>query len=200
MLEMNTQARTASGFSLIELLVTVALIAILMALGVPSFTTFQRNSELTSRANSLLASMNAARGEAMKRGRDAVVAPLDGANWSSGAIAFVDINNNLTYDSATDILVFSNNDPIPNYLTITATGPANASPPYIRFDAQGYPKPASPDPRNFSFSITRNDVSGTEEFSQTRRLIVAITGRGRVCKPTSASDANCTASITTTAN
>lgn len=191
---MKNRSKRCRGFTLIELMVTVALIAILMTIAAPSFTTFQRNAELTSRINTLLASINAARSEAMKRGRDAVVIPLDGSSWNSGTIVFVDMNNNRTYESATDVLVRSNEDPIPSYLTITADGAPGAAPPYIRFDAQGYPKPASPDLRNFTISIARNDVTGSEVFSQTRRLKVAITGRTRTCKPASATDSTCSAS------
>lgn len=191
---MKNRSKRCRGFTLLELMVTVALIAILMTIAAPSFTTFQRNTELTSRINSLLASINAARSEAMKRGRDAVVIPLDGSSWNTGMIVFVDMNNNRTYESATDVLVYKNEDPIPSYLTITADGAPSASPPYIRFGAQGYPKPASPDLRNFTISIARNDVTGSEVFSQTRRLKVAITGRVRTCKPASATDSTCSAS------
>ena len=182
------------GFTLIEMMVTVALIAILMAVAAPSFIAFQRNAELTSRVNSLLASINAARSEAMKRGRDAVIVPANGTNWASGATVFVDMNNNLTYDSSTDVLVLKNDDPLPSYLTITADNAPNASPPYIRFGAQGYPKPVSPDLKNFTFSMVRNDVSGDEVFRQTRRLKVSISGRPRTCRPISATDSTCSAS------
>lgn len=184
----------SKGFTLIELMVTIALAAILMAIAAPSFTAFQRNAELTSRINSLLTSINTARSEAMKRGRDAVIIPLDGTSWRNGMIAFVDINNNLSYQSGTDILVYKNEDVLPTYLEITANNAPNASPPYIRFDAQGYPKPAGSDLRNFTMSIARNDVTGDEVFSQTRRLKVAITGRARTCKPASSSDTTCKSS------
>jgi type IV fimbrial biogenesis protein FimT len=188
---MKSLSPCCRGFSLIELMVTVALVAILLMVAAPSFTTFQRNAELTSRANSLLAVINAARGEAMKRGRDAVILPLDGSNWSSGVLAFVDFNSNRTYDVATDVLIYRNDDPLPSYLTITANGQPNASPPYMRFDAQGYSKPAGTDLRTFSFSFARNDVSGSDLMKQTRRLRVAITGRPQICTPTSTSDAAC---------
>lgn len=193
---MTTSSQSCKGFTLIELLVTLSLITILMTIAAPSFTSFLRNAELTSRTNSFLANINAARSEAMKRGRDAVVIPLDGASWNSGSVVFVDMNNNRTYEVATDVLVYRSGDVLPNYLEITANGPASASPPYMRFDAQGYPKPASPDTRNFTFSIARNDVSGNEVFNQTRRLKVAITGRARICKPASASDSACSSSNT----
>jgi type IV fimbrial biogenesis protein FimT len=185
------------GFTLIELMVTVALVVILMMVATPSFVTFQRNAELTSRMNSLVASINTARGEAMKRGRDAVILPKDGSSWDSGMIAFVDMNSNRTYESATDILIYKNEDPKPSYLTISGDNAPFSSTPYIRFDAQGYPKPAGSDLRNFTISIARNDVTGTEVFNQTRRLKVSISGRTRTCRPTSSTDAACLESTTT---
>ena len=66
---MRSRVQVALGFTLIELMVTLAILAILMAVATPNFTTYQRNSELTSITNSLVAAINSARGEAMKRGR-----------------------------------------------------------------------------------------------------------------------------------
>lgn len=57
------------GFTLIELMVTLAVVVVLLRVCVPGFVSMQRNSELTSAANGLLASINAARTEAMKIGR-----------------------------------------------------------------------------------------------------------------------------------
>ena len=193
---MKNNSSREKGFTLIELMVTVALVAILMLVAVPSFVTFQRNAELTTRMNSLMASINTARGEAMKRGRDAVILPLNGVSWDSGMIAFVDMNSNLTYESATDILIYKDEDPKPIYLTITGDNAPFASTPYIRFDAQGYPKPTGSDLRNFTISIARNDVTGSEVVNQTRRLKVSISGRPRICRPASDSDATCTESTT----
>src|SRR5688500_7599105 len=45
----------SEGFTLIELLTTIVLAAILLAVAAPNFMAFQRNSELTSAANSMLA-------------------------------------------------------------------------------------------------------------------------------------------------
>ena len=71
----------SAGFTLIELVVTIAIAAVLAALAVPSFIQYQRNSELTSLTNSLLAAVNAAKGEAMKTGRNAFVIPK-GYGWN----------------------------------------------------------------------------------------------------------------------
>jgi type IV fimbrial biogenesis protein FimT len=175
--------RSALGFTLIELMVTVAIAVILMAVAAPSFIAFQQNAELTSRTNSLLATINTARSEAMKRGRNAMVVPVDGTTWASGMIVFVDLNDNDLYNADVDFTVYQFNDPLPAYLSITGTAPATGSAPYMLFDAQGYPKTTGNAVGNFTLSIQRNDLTGTPLLEQTRRIIVAKTGRARSCRP-----------------
>jgi type IV fimbrial biogenesis protein FimT len=55
------------GFTLVELMVTIAVAAILLALAVPSFYEMSLNSKLKSAANDLAASALLARSEAIKR-------------------------------------------------------------------------------------------------------------------------------------
>jgi type IV fimbrial biogenesis protein FimT len=181
------------GFTLIELMVTVALLAILMAVAVPSLTTFQRNAELTSFSNTMLASINAARGEAMKRGRSARMMPTSGGtDWNNGWVIFVDVANTGDYTSAGNITIMSR-EAKPSYLTITGYGTPADSPPYILFDASGYSKTNAGGFGASSFEIKRNDVSGTEQLAQTRRVKIASTGRVRVCTPVSTTDTQCSA-------
>ena len=77
------------GFTLIELIMVMAIIVVLAVVAIPNFVTFQRNSQLTSTANGLLASINAARGEAMKRNQTAFVVPNTGTDWTTGWKVFV---------------------------------------------------------------------------------------------------------------
>jgi type IV fimbrial biogenesis protein FimT len=185
----------AKGFTLIELMVTIALAAILMAIAAPSFMAFQRNAELTSFANSMVASINAARGEAMKRGRYAMLVPADSTHWSSGWIAFVDVDRSQSFDASKDIVVQEREAP-PSYLTITPNGTALATPPYIMFDASGYATSKSSGFGNLTFNIVRSDVSSSTSWSETRNVIISVTGRVRACKPTSDSDSTCLSSST----
>ena len=178
------------GFTLIELLVTLALVAILMGVAAPSFVAFQRNAELSSLTNTLLASMNAARGEAMKRGRNAFVSPVDNVKWGSGWVVYVDIDGSQSF-SASDVTLVDS-QALPAYIAISGTANAIESPPYILFDAAGYSKKKSGAFGALTFTLARNDVPASQALAETRRLIIASTGRVRSCKP--ATDATCTAS------
>ncbi|WP_198683206.1 GspH/FimT family pseudopilin [Peristeroidobacter agariperforans] len=63
----NRANRPVSGFTMIELLVTVAVASITLALAVPSFTQMTVNSRLTTQSNEVVAALNLARSEAIKR-------------------------------------------------------------------------------------------------------------------------------------
>ncbi len=58
----------ARGFTLIELMISIAIVAILLAVAVPSFTEVILQNRMTSYVNEMLASVNYARTEAIKRG------------------------------------------------------------------------------------------------------------------------------------
>lgn len=61
------------GFTLLELIITIALAAILLGLAVPSMHTFIQNNRISGQTNELVAALNLARSEAIKRGRGAWV-------------------------------------------------------------------------------------------------------------------------------
>lgn len=178
------------GFTLIELMVTLAVAAILMVIAAPSFMAFQRNSELTSAVNSLIAATAAARGEAMKTGMQAVVVPTDGTNWNSGWLVFVDKGRDRIFTAGTDISVLTQ-AALPSYFSVSANGTGDATPPYILFDASGYPKTKNGAFGALTISIARNDLGGSAALPETRSVIISAAGRVRSCRPVSAPDAKC---------
>lgn len=58
---------TGAGFTLVELMVTIALASILLAIAVPSFNQMIVSGRLTAQSNDMLAAINLARSEAIKR-------------------------------------------------------------------------------------------------------------------------------------
>jgi type IV fimbrial biogenesis protein FimT len=165
------------GFTLIELLVTIAIVVIATIIAVPSMVAFRKNAELTSAANNLQASINTARSEAMKRGMNAMVVPVDSTDWSKGWTVFVDKARDGDPTNQINIVVTSQ-PALPSHFTVTGVN--------VKFDASGFALG-----NNGTISITRNDVSGTEKLAQTRRVKVSINGRVRTCKPKSDTDTSC---------
>lgn len=83
------------GFTMIELMVTIAMLAILLGIGIPSFQSMFRNSRITTQTNSLVTSFALARSEATKRGNVSICARSGNqcsgtTNWETGWLVFTD--------------------------------------------------------------------------------------------------------------
>jgi type IV fimbrial biogenesis protein FimT len=98
---MLSPSKSQSGFSMIELMITIALLAVLLMLAQPSFESLLNGNRLTSIANELLATTQTARMESFRLGRQAVVCKSSNADTAAptcdttagdwtGWIAFVD--------------------------------------------------------------------------------------------------------------
>ena len=88
---MYNSPEVSTGYTLLELMVTVTIAGILMGVAVPSFTSIISSNRLTTYANELVTALNFARSEAIKRGQDVVVRKT-GTNWEDGWQVFVDID------------------------------------------------------------------------------------------------------------
>lgn len=78
-----------AGFTLIELIVAVAILAILIATAVPSFREISLNNRSSSTINDLIADLSVARSEAVKNARQARVV-AKGGDWNDGWIVEVE--------------------------------------------------------------------------------------------------------------
>lgn len=100
----------SSGLSLLELMATVAVAAILATIAVPSYLTMIQNNRLTSQVNELIASLALARSEAIKGGTTVYVCSSDDQSncvddkWSDGWLVWSDEDGDGTLDTSDSVL------------------------------------------------------------------------------------------------
>ncbi|MCF8167416.1 MAG: GspH/FimT family pseudopilin [Rhodoferax sp.] len=136
---MGKKFKVSGGFTLIELMVVVAIAAILVSQAVPSLTATVRSIQLSTATSTFFSSLILTRSEAIKRNSRAVlcksfagIACSSSGGWEQGWIVFHDLNNNVTVDAGEVILLrqealqlpmrLNGNEHVANYISYTATG------------------------------------------------------------------------------
>ena len=162
------RARVCKGFTLIELMITISILGILLGVGLPSFVTFIKNSQITSEANDLIYSFHMARSEAIKRGTEVRIASMNGTSWADGWKVVADLNGDTDYLDAADII--TQWDPLDggSALTVAATNAASSL--YVSFSARGA---MIPNNASFVFTLTPDDC----DTIASRIISIAPTGR-----------------------
>jgi type IV fimbrial biogenesis protein FimT len=82
-------AMAPRGFTLLELMVTLAVLAVLITVGIPAFAELVQNNRVTAQTNELVSALNVARSEAVKRGRNVQVVVAAETNGWSAAVSVV---------------------------------------------------------------------------------------------------------------
>lgn len=168
------------GFTLVELMVTLALASILMMIAVPNYISFARNSQLSDVVSNFVAGFNAARSNAMRVGLNTLMVPQDtDVGWSSGWMIFTDANWDNDYTAGTDTLVAQHPAiPAGAGITVTVNGglPNSLSANYLLFNGSGFPKLQSGAFSNGSIVFNNVDRSTTIIYSQAGRIRSCKTG------------------------
>ncbi len=133
------------GFTVIELMISLVVLAIIATFGVPSMADFLKNNKLKAQAYSFSATLNYARSEAIKRKERVVLcrsanptasSPTCGGTantWTTGWLIFTDPDDNDVYNSGTDTLLKVGSN-IPPNINIRTNSTANNN---IELNADG---------------------------------------------------------------
>ncbi len=95
-----------AGFTLIEMMIVLAITGILAALATPSFKDMIAEQRVRSAASDIVGDLASARIEAIKQQRRVVMERnTGGTTWKDGWRVFVDINGNNSLDAGTDVIL-----------------------------------------------------------------------------------------------
>ena len=174
--ERGWKSTRCGGFTLIELMITITLGAIIMGIGVPSYQDFVVKNRIQTQASEIRSSLAMARVEAIRRGLRVRVCPGQGrcvgANWHGGWNSFVDRNSD------------NNIDPNETQLEVhirldggsTLTGANN-----VIFNSDGTAVRAR----------TLILCTADSHARHRRRIAISSVGRVRVCGPPAAGEPAC---------
>jgi len=180
--------RHSRGFTLVELMVTITLLAILMMLAVPSFTSMIRNSQVRSVAEALQNGLRLAQAEAVRRNRQTVfsltnaepgpnsAAAANGRNWAvhtvprttEAASSHVFIQGGSLADVAAGVTISNG----PTAICFSSAGRLvdNANP-----GVSGAVCAVTATPPQYDFALTGAD--------RPLRVTLAVGGQIRMCDP-----------------
>lgn len=163
-----------SGVTLTELMIALAVTAVLAGMAAPTFGAVIRNSRVTASTNELLATLHLARSEAVKRGRRVTVCTspdqsscATGVQWHNGWLVFEDRNGNALREADEPLIYaappraggmrITGGGPMANYASYVPTGSTRLINGGLQFD---------------TLTVCL-DGSG-------RRIVINVAGRARV--------------------
>ncbi|WP_428624072.1 GspH/FimT family pseudopilin [Sedimenticola sp.] len=159
------KTRWQSGVTLIELMIGVALMAVVLGLAVPGFQELIANNRLVTQTNNLVTAIHFARAEAAKRGLTVSIRVTDNADaaneWGKGWTIFIDANGDGLVTAGEEIRA---SDSIPGTITMDSTG--NIS--LYNFFANG-----------FAGGIDTVNVCDGRAGESGRQISISATGRVR---------------------
>jgi type IV fimbrial biogenesis protein FimT len=172
--------RAQPGFTLLELMVVLAIAGVLFAIGVPAMGNFIRNSRITSAANDVMAGLHFARSEAIKRRFPVTLctstdlATCANSPFLTGWIAFVDLNQSGQIDAGETLLLqHEAMNPL-----VTARSSLGAY--RVTYLLNGFALDTNG--ARLVLCDERGNVATGGELSSARGILVSVTGRAGVTR------------------
>jgi len=176
---------------LVELMITLVIVAILLGIGIPSMKSFMQGNRLIAASNALVSAVHIARSEAIKQNTAVTVCESsngtscgNSGDWKNGWIVFTDSDYNRVNSGApcsgpnTDCLLRVHEGFDQSQLKISGLDPNTANVSSLTFTSRGLPLAANGSATSAVFSICGLDGSGNTITS--RAVVVSVAGRVRV--------------------
>ena len=138
-----------SGFTLIEVMVVLAIAGVVLGIGIPKLSVFFQGSRMVTNTNALVAALQIAKSEAVKRQGPVTVCRSnddqtdcvsnDDNTWEDGFIVFYDLGTKREVDG-TDIILRINTGAEGDDVTIRSNSDTQNEDRYITFSSRGHPK------------------------------------------------------------
>jgi type IV fimbrial biogenesis protein FimT len=176
----------SAGVSMMEMLITLLILGMVAAIGLPSLNGFIEDNRLNAAIADLQSSMQTARSEAVGRNAYVTMCKKNAAStdcvtsggWQQGWLLFVDVNGDGTVDTGDEILLV--HDPLLGGLTLHGTTGVQD---LIVFRPSGQTSVSST--QTFILCDKRGFVDGA------KGLVVSIMGRGSTMSATGTSQTDC---------
>lgn len=177
--------RAQPGFTLLELMVVLAIAGVLLAVGIPTMGDFIRNSRITAAANDVMAALHFTRSEAIKRRLPVTLctsaSAVTDANPTcaaspllTGWIAFVDINQSGQRDAGEVVLL--QHEPMNTQITARSS----VNPFQVTYLLNGFA--LNPNAARLVLCDERGNTPSGGELSSARGILVSVTGRAGVTR------------------
>jgi type IV fimbrial biogenesis protein FimT len=182
--------KAQAAFTLLELMVVLAIAGVLMAIAIPAMGDFIRNGRITGAANDVMAALHFTRSEAIKRRTPVTLCTSSNAIQAdntanpnatcaasallTGWIAFVDTNQSGQRDAGELILL--NHEP----MNAQITARASVNPFAVTYLLNGFA--LNPNAAQLVLCDQRGNTPSGGELSSARGILVSVTGRAGVTR------------------
>ncbi|MES1930385.1 type-4 fimbrial pilin related signal peptide protein [Salinisphaera dokdonensis CL-ES53] len=167
-----TNHQRARGFTLLELLVTIAVAAILLAIAIPSYRSVVQRNAMAATVNDLVGDLNYARSQAVTRGQRVYVCKSSGnsacnagGDWSQGWLVYVPDPDSTTPTRANTLRV---RGALEGQITISGNNNVDS----VAFF----------DPNGFAMGSIGTFTANADSTAQQTEIVISGTGRIRTEK------------------